>query len=371
MVYVVRTQAELSRALRKAQPGDWIQIEASEIAGGLYVEGVSGAPDQPIRLSARHPKRPAVIRGGARGIQLSRCAHWHISDLHFEGQTVHCLNIDDGGVRTQPVAGIRLSRLELRHAGTPGNTEAIKLSGLTEFTLEACRIHNWGREGQGVDIVGCHHGQIRDCWLRARDDWGVGIQTKGGSSQIQIVRCRFEQAGRRAINIGGSTGLDYFRPPLESGKTHAEARAITVERCEFIGSEAPIAFVGVDGALAQYNTFYMPTRWILRILQETTHAGFVPARGGAFRRNIVVFHSARWASGGVNVGANTAPETFQFQENWWYCVDDPRRSQPRLPAPETGGVYGRDPRLRNPESGDLRCAPDSPARDYGACYNSR
>ncbi|MFN3691150.1 MAG: hypothetical protein ACK4UU_09525, partial [Fimbriimonadales bacterium] len=71
MVYVVRTQAELSRALRMAQPGDWIQIEASEIAGGLYVEGVSGAPDQPIRLSARNPKRPAVIRGGARGIQLS------------------------------------------------------------------------------------------------------------------------------------------------------------------------------------------------------------------------------------------------------------------------------------------------------------
>lgn len=370
MPRIVRTRAELVKALQIAQPGDWIQIDAPAIEGGLFVQGVSGTAKQPIRLSSRDPERPTTIRGNTRGIQYSRCAHWHINDLRFEGQTVHCLNVDDGGVRTQPVEGVKLSRLELRHAGAQGNVEALKLSGLTEFTIEACRIYNWGSAGQGIDIVGCHKGRIQGCMLQARDEWGVGIQTKGGSSQIVIARCRFEHAGRRAVNIGGSTGLEFFRPPLTPGGQHAEARAITVEFCEFIGSEAPIAFVGVDGALVQRNTFYMPTRWILRILQENTNAGFVPARGGVFRRNIVVFHSARWASGGVNIGPNTAPETFQFKENWWYCADAPRQSQPRLSTPEAGGVYGRDPRLQNPDAGDLRCAPDSPARDYGACYNS-
>jgi hypothetical protein len=43
----------------------------------------------------------------------------------------------------------------------------------------------------------------------------------------------------------------------------------------------------------------------------------------------------------VNLGAGTAPETFTFARNWWYCVDQPERSRPKLPTPEIDGVYGR------------------------------
>lgn len=365
MQRVVRTRAELIKALETARPGDWIQIDAEFIEGGLFLRGIAGAPDKPIRLCSLRPERPAVIRGGRTGLQLSQCPHWRIRDLRFEGQTVHCLNIDDGGERTKPVAGIALQKLELRHAGTEGNCDALKLSGLKGFTIEECQILNWGSQGQGIDIVGCHQGAIRRCTLQARDEWGVGIQIKGGASQIRISGCRFLHAGRRAVNIGGHTGLEFFRPPLTPNGEHAEARQITVEQCMFIGSEAPIAFTGVDGALVQRNTFYKPLRWALRILQENTAEGFVPSRRGVFRRNLIVFTSG-WASGGVNIGPDTAPHTFRFEENWWYCTDDPRRSQPRLPTPETGGVYGRDPRLRNPETGDLRYAPDSPAKEYGA-----
>jgi hypothetical protein len=46
----------------------------------------------------------------------------------------------------------------------------------------------------------------------------------------------------------------------------------------------------------------------------------------------------------VNVGPNTAPSTFRFARNTWYCIDRPERSRLRLPTPETGGIYGVKPK---------------------------
>ena len=44
----------------------------------------------------------------------------------------------------------------------------------------------------------------------------------------------------------------------------------------------------------------------------------------------------------MNVGSGTAPDSFSFARNWWYCTDRPDRSTPRLPTPEKDGVYGRN-----------------------------
>jgi len=68
----------------------------------------------------------------------------------------------------------------------------------------------------------------------------------------------------------------------------------------------------------------------------------------------------------VNIGPNTAPETFRFARNVWYCLDAPAKSRPSLPTPEVGGVYGQDPLFRNAEGGDLRLKPDSPTQRVGA-----
>ncbi|MGQ9463591.1 MAG: hypothetical protein ACUVTP_04350 [Candidatus Fervidibacter sp.] len=193
-----------------------------------------------------------------------------------------------------------------------------------------------------------------------------GIQAKGGSSSIRIVRCRLEHAGARAIQLGGSTGLQFFRPPLQPGQQRAEARVLTVEGCTIIGSTAAIAFTGVDGALVRFNTIYRPKKWAFRILQETTAEGFVPCRNGTVIDNLIVFKSDEWAEGGINIGPNTAPQTFTFAGNLWFCIDKPERSKPNLPVFEKGGVYEVDPKLRNPELGDLTVTPDSPASKVGA-----
>ena len=78
----------------------------------------------------------------------------------------------------------------------------------------------------------------------------------------------------------------------------------------------------------------------------------MPCRNGVFTDNIVAFRSDELSTA-VNVGPNTAPQTFTFARNWWYCLNDPAASTPSLPAAETGGVYGIDPQFVAPASGDL------------------
>jgi hypothetical protein len=89
-----------------------------------------------------------------------------------------------------------------------------------------------------------------------------------------VRNCTFINAGQRGVNLGGSTAMKVFRP---LGAKY-EAKDITVEGCRFVGSLSPVAFVGVDGAVVRYNTIYQPERWVVRILQETTEADFVPSR---------------------------------------------------------------------------------------------
>ena len=67
--------------------------------------------------------------------------------------------------------------------------------------------------------------------------------------------------------------LQYFRPPIGSAP-HPEARDITVEGNTILGSEAAIAFVGVDGAIVRFNTIHVPHKWAIRILQESAGPGF-------------------------------------------------------------------------------------------------
>ncbi len=209
-------------------------------------------------------------------------------------------------------------------------------------------------------MVGCHRGVLSGCIFRFGGD--NGVQAKGGSTDIRIVQCRFEQAGHRGVNLGGSTGRPYFRPLTATW----EARNIIVEGCTFIGGTASVAFVGVDGATVRYNTIYCPARWALRILQETTDASFVSCRNGRFEHNLVAFKRDSWSSGGVNIGPGTSPETFRFTSNFWICLDDPGRSHPQLPTPEQNGVYGLDPQFAAPERGDLTVKLNSPARNVGA-----
>jgi hypothetical protein len=351
----------LRRALGDAGPGTTIRIAPGAYQGGLAARGLRGEPGSPITLRAADPQRPPVFRGGSTGIHLSDVTYFELHDMIVERATGNGINIDDGGSTDSPSRHVVLRGLVVRDVGPKGNRDGVKLSGVDDFRVEGCTVERWGDRGSGIDMVGCHRGEIVDCIFRHGDRQGDnGVQAKGGSADLTIRRCRFEHAGQRGVNLGGGTGLDYFRPRPQG----YEAKGITVEDCTFIGSMTPVAFVGVDGATVRHNTIYRPGRWGLRILQENNGPGFMPCRNGIFTDNLIAFRSDEMATP-VNVGPGTAPETFTLARNAWYCLDAPERSRPRLPIPEADGVYGVDPGFRDAEGGDLRTRPDGPALQAG------
>ncbi len=363
----VANRGELISAVSNAQPGTKILIAPGEYRGGLTFSNLRGTKAKPIVLEAGDANQPPVIIGGASGIHLSSPAHVELRGLILQESTGNGLNIDDGGDPDNPARNIILQKIQVRDVGPKGNCDGIKLSGVDDFVLDNCTVERWGDGGSAIDMVGCHNGEIKNCEFRFRGDIvGNGVQTKGGSADITIHHCRFDNAGGRAVNIGGSTGRDYFRPRA----ANYEARNITVEDCIFIGSMSPIAYVGVDGATVRHNTIYRPTRWVVRVLQESQGPEFLPCRNGVISNNIIAFRSSEVRSI-INAGGGTAPETFRFAGNYWYCIDNPQRSdQLGLPTVESNGSYGLDPMFRDPESGDFAIIDKSPVRNAGVRRNT-
>ncbi len=347
----VRTSEELRHAFSQANPGDRIRVAPGKYRGGISIRNVSGRKDAPIVIAAADEKNPPVFEGGNSGMMLSDCNHLELRGLHFSGARVNGLNIDDGGSFETPSTGIVLSGLRVSDVGDRGNNDGIKLSGLTEFRVENCVIERWGRSGSGIDMVGCRNGAIEKCVFRHQGpmDGASGVQAKGGSESITIRHSRFENAGQRGVNLGGSTGLAYFRPKPRG----FEAREIVAERNVFIGGLAPVCFVGSVDCVFRFNTVYRPAKWVVRILQENNERGFVPCQRGVFKANLIVFDTSQTRIH-INVGGNTAPETFKFEQNYWYCRDRPAASRPRLPVNESSGVYGREPLFYDESKGDFR-----------------
>ncbi|MDF2440307.1 MAG: hypothetical protein JWN98_1291 [Abditibacteriota bacterium] len=372
-VVPVQSVVQLQQALREARPGTRIEIAPGDYAGGIYFKGLHGTAGRPIVITGADPKNPPHFKGGGNVLHLAAISHVELSDLILSGAPDNGLNLDDGAQYGTPSHHIVLRRLQVRDIGPDGNHDGIKLSGLEDFRIEECRLDRWGRSGSGIDMVGCHRGVLENNQFRHSAEAEAGgayaVQAKGGCRDITIRRNHFENVGARSINIGGSTGFTFFRPPLSSWppeQERYEAKNILIEGNTFIGSTVPLAFVGVDGAIARFNTIYRPRRWAMRILQETREPGFASCRNGVVEDNIVVFRSHEWMEGGVNIGPNTAPQTFRFARNWWFCEDNPARSKPTLPTPEVGGVYGQDPQFCDPRTLDLHLQPDSPALKYGA-----
>lgn len=330
----VHTPEELKAALAAAVPGTVIRIGPGEFPGGWSVTGV-----RDLTIEALDAKDRPVFRGGGTAWHFSRCENLTVRGLIATGQTANGFNIDDGGQREKPVRGLTLEKVEVRDIGPQGNHDGIKLSGLTDLTVRDCVVEGWG--GQGIDMVGCHRGLVAGCEFRGKAGFSAsaGVQMKGGSSGITVEKCRFVNAGERPVNLGGSTGKDFFRPP---GADY-EARAVTVRNCVFEGSPCAAAFVGLDGGEFSENTILFPGKWIFRILQETRDENFAPCRNVVVRGNRIVFRRAEVATE-VNIGPGTAAETFTFSGNRWLAEDRPEASKPKLPVVESKGEYGIDPR---------------------------
>jgi hypothetical protein len=332
---MVKGDEELQRAITSLKDGTTLKIKPGDYRGGWSVRGI-----RKLTVEAADPANPPHFKKGNVGWQFSRCFDLTVRNLQVSGQHNNGLNIDDGGLRDQPVTGVTLSGLKVSDIGPRGNFDGIKCSGIDDLVIKDCEVSGWG--GQAIDFVGCHRALISNCRFFGKPGFSqtTGPQFKGGSSEVVIERCFFKNAGMRPIQAGGSTGMAYFRPP---GAKY-EARQITIRDNTIVGGMCAVSFTGVDGATFARNIIVQPDKWVLRILQETSASGFPPCRNVRFERNVIVFDRAK-VRGVVNIGANTAPKTFRFEKNLWYAADRPARSKPNLPVAETGGIDNLDPEL--------------------------
>ncbi len=349
----------LRDALSKLQPGEVLEIAPGTYKGRVDVKDLKGTQKKPIVIRGADPANPPVFTGGTEGWHLSDCSYVTLANIAVTGCEGNGINVDDAGTPKTPSEHIRLRNLTVTKIGPKGNHDGLKLSGMTDFTVYRCEIRGWG--GSGIDMVGCRRGLIEHSTLEGLPghSQASGIQAKGGTRDILIRQNTFRNAGDRAINLGGSTGLEFFRPAV----TRYEATAIEVAGNRFIGSQAPIAFVTAQGGHVHHNTFYRPGKWVARILQEQPVDTFDRCADGAFKNNLVVFDSQVRTF--VNVGPDTQPKTFTFAHNAWFCTDGQRKVD--LPTAETKGVYQVDPKLTGVSEGELTInSADKRLDDVGA-----
>lgn len=362
--------ATIAHAASLATPGAAIVIHAGTYPGDTYLADLAGMEGAPIWLGGAAGEARPVLQGGGNGLQLSGVRYLVVHDLEIAGGSANGINCDDGGdyANADATRFVVFRGLSIHDIGSGGNNDCLKLSGVNDFWVTGSDFARCGggMSGSGIDHVGCHRGVIgRNRFVEMS---GNGVQCKGGSTDITISANTFTNAGERAVNLGGSTGFEFFRPPLSTTGSNAEAARIHVLANVIDGGFAALAFVGCVDCLAANNTIVDPDNWPFRILQETTSTAeyeFLPASHGRVVNNVVYFRAAD-VSAHVNVGADTDPASFVFQTNLWFSHDDPGASMPSLPVSEQGGVVGVDPAFSDAASGDFHLAAGSPAIGAGS-----
>lgn len=334
-VGIGQTYSNPTQAAAVANPGDTILIHPGNYLGTFFINNLNGSPNAPIVIKGMN-KKTVIMNGGSEGLHFSEVSYIKIQDITFTAQTGNSLNIDDAGTINTPAHNVTVTNCDFKYMGAQGNNDFLKISGLDAFEISYCSFLKAAAGGSGIDMVGCHNGIVHHCQF---DSMGSNsVQMKGGTRFIKIENNLFRNGGQRALNLGGSTGLTFFRPP-DAGY---EAADITVYANVFIKSQAPIAFVGSERVDVSNNTIYMPEKWVIRILQETVDTSrFVPCSNGMFRNNIIYYSNV--VTTHVNVGPNTAPSTFLFSHNLWYNSSNPANSTPILPTSETSAITGQDP----------------------------
>ena len=336
----------LRAALSKAEPGDRILITQGIYDGGFSLVNTQGTKERPIVIAGNDPEFPPVFQGRGEAVKMSGIGYVKIKNIRIEKRSGNGINIDDGGNHGQPSHHIILENVQISDTGKKGNIDAIKMSGVDHFVVRNCRIQGWG--GSGIDFVGCHKGVVQGCTFEGVPGYRTknAMQIKGGSSRVLVENNAFLNCGERTINLGGSTGKPYFRPQ----DANYEAENIIVAGNKFIGGEAHIAWVTSRNSHVHHNIFYLPEKYVGRILQETKNSQFISCRKGFFEANMVVTDERVRTF--FNIGPNTLPETFSFSENAWYRFQSDKK--PDLPTMEVRGIYDVYPDLLDFGTANMR-----------------
>lgn len=349
--------ATIQAAANDALPGDTVLVHEGIYSGGNFLIEVQGTSENWIYI-LEAPGENAIVQGSTEALHITDAHYVYVSGLTFEQQTGNGVNTDDGGTYETPTHHIIYDGCTFQNMASSGNNDLLKMSGVDTFAVRNCLFLNGSNGGSGIDMVGCHYGVIENNHFENMGN--NSIQAKGGTQHIRIQHNFFKNGGLRAVNLGGSTGLAFFRPDT----AHFEAADLQVYANVIVGSWAAVAYVGCTGVEVVNNTIYQPENWVIRILQETVDPDrFVSCSFNTFRNNIV--YRGNGLSTDVNIGPNTLPETFTFSNNLWYNFENLGWGGPNLPVTDVNNIVGSDPLFVNAGAENFRLQAASPALGTG------
>jgi len=358
----------LAKAAAVATPGTQIILATGSYAGGIYIENLTGIDSAPIAIIG---DGDVIISGSENGLTLTKPRYVVLDNLIIQGG-INGLGLDDGGdyANTTAAEYVIVKNSTISSTGL-GNNDAIKASGVNYLYIVNNQLSSVGTSSSNIDLVGCHNSIISQNTIS--DSPGSGIQTKGGSADILIHGNLIKNITGRAINAGGSTGAAYFRPPLDPLAENYEAARITMLSNIIVNSDSAVVYTGCVECVFANNTVIDPQFYIVRILQETVSGAtydFAECRDGYFLNNIVRYSIADIGSEFriVNIGANTDPTTFTFDNNLWWATDQSVSYTTLLPAlipAETASLYQLDPLFINAAIEDFHIGASSPAIGQG------
>jgi len=347
----------LGRAAQNLSPGTGVYLHAGRYPGGAFLADIRGTSDAPIWIAGAPGEPRPIIQGGGDALHFVRPKYLVVQDLDIRDAGGNGINVDDGDdVRNADAARfVVLQRLAIENTGVrpSGIADCVKLAGVSDVVVLRSTIGRCGNGptsgAVGVGGVGIHRATVAFNQFAAN---GYGaVQFKGGSDDIDVVGNVMTDFGWRGVNMGGRTGVQFFRPPLTGAGPNYEAARIRVRGNRFIGGEAAAAFTGCVDCEFSHNVVVDPGKWALRILQESVSLDrytFVPSSRSRISDNIFYFRRADLNTGeDINIGANTDPASFSLSRNVWYAHDEPRQSDPRLGAlpRDRDATIGVDPQI--------------------------
>ena len=346
----VSTRGELREKFSMAKPGDLILVDSGVYSGGLWFQGLSGTPEEPIVIRGTDPANPPVIRGGTNGIRLTGCRNLALEDMVFEDCAVHGVQVDYRGEwKTDTVTGISLNRLVIRRIGDQGNEDGIKCTGVWGLSIKDCVVERWGAKGRSIDLVSCRDVFVSRCVFDGANHSRVAFQIKGGSLNAKIDSCYVKNTLERGYQIGGSTDSPYFLPGFEG----FEAKNVTLLNSSSEGGECGIAFVNARECTVENCVFLNPTVWCVRVLQENTRPDALPCGRNVLKNNVFVFDSAKLLNR-FDIHEKTDAGSIKAVGNVWYDVRC--RLSRFLPTEiqEAESLVGIDPLIERDARGTLR-----------------
>jgi len=337
---LVESGARLVSVLSSAVPGDEFVLKSGVYSGGIWLQQLHGTRDRPIVIRSEKPDNPAVILGGMENLKLSSCSWVVVDGLHLTDSYDNGLNIDDvaRGGQVERSHHIVLRNLVVKDSGYELNSDGMKLSGCDDTLIENCKVIRWSRDGCAIDMMRCQRVMVEGCELDGCR-WGlIGMQAKGGSSNITFRRCKVQGFIERGIQVGGSSSVDLVWPPTAD----YEAAKIEVTECEVVEGEASVTVVNAKSVRIEDCRFIQPTRWFLRLLPESLIKDVVQSQDIEVRGNYFLIHRSMVSV--MNTKVPMTSRTIRFIDNAWYCPEVPRRTvRSELSLYETGGIHGIDP----------------------------